>query len=98
MATPSAAEPPDDLVRWLCETIARACLLAPGSVTAKSSVLDLGLDSLTLASVLTQLEAAHGFELMPDDTLALLEATNVGSLANELAAIIRARVPFDAPG
>jgi acyl carrier protein len=98
MATPSASDPSDELVRWLCGTIARACHLAPESVTAQSSVLDLDLDSLTLVSVLTQVETAHGLELSPDDTLMLLEATTVGVLARELAAIISGRATIRAPG
>jgi acyl carrier protein len=95
----SAANTPHDaLVGWLCVTIARACRVEPSRVTATSPLLELGLDSLTLVSVLTQVETAHAIELAPDETLALLEAADVGSLAARLTAIVDARRLEDASG
>lgn len=91
MVTPLASGPSDELVAWLCRTIARACHLEADAVSAESSVLELGLDSLTFVSVLTQLEAAHGIELSPDETLALLEAADVRALACALGAILARR-------
>lgn len=85
------ADASDELIEWLCATLARACHLERRAVTAESRVLDLGLDSLTLVSVLTQLEAVHGFELSPDDTLALLDAPDVRTLAGTLAHMIDRR-------
>lgn len=84
------------LVTWLSATIARACQIERSRVAASSGLLELGLDSLTLVSVLTQVEAAHGLELSPDETLALLEAADVRSLAARLLAIIDARAPANA--
>jgi len=81
----------DVLVAWLCPAIARACHVDPADVTGESRVAELGLDSLSLVSVLTQIEAEHGFELASDETLALLEAADVRTLAGTLAAIIDAR-------
>ena len=80
MRAPPPQDPVDELVGWLCPAIARACQLEPSGVTAESSVVELGLDSLSLVSVLTLLEAEHRFELAPDETLALLEAADVRSL------------------
>lgn len=97
MGSSKASVLSDELVAWLCPTIARACHLEPARVTAQSSILDLGLDSLTLVSVLAQIEIAHAFELSPDETLALLEATDIRSLARRLAAIIDGRRQRNAP-
>ena len=90
MATP-ASETPEELMRWLCDTLALVCHRAPGSVGARTGVLDLDLDSLTFASVLARAETAYGLELSSEDMLSLLEAADVGALAGALAAIIRSR-------
>lgn len=81
----------DVLVAWLCPAIAHACHVDAADVTGESRLADLGLDSLSLVSVLTLIEAEHGFELASDETLALLEAADVRTLAGTLAAIIDAR-------
>lgn len=88
----------DELRTWLRPAIARACQVDPSSVTDESSLLDLGADSLTLASVLSLIEAEHGIELDADETLALLEAADVRALADTLAALIDARTRADARG
>lgn len=100
-ASPRRASAPDrlePLVAWLCPIIARACQVEPSFVTPESAVLDLGLDSLTLVSVLSQVEVRHGIELEPDETLGLLDAPNVRALAEALAAIIDARERPDEAG
>lgn len=96
--THESSPSPAALAAWLCPVIARACHRAPTSVTAGSALLDVGLDSLTLVFVLTQIEVEHGVELSAEETLALLEAPNIGALARRLAEIIagRAGVPATA--
>jgi len=88
----------DELVAWLCPAIARACQLEPTAVTAESRVVELGLDSLSLVSVLTLIEAEHGFELTPKEMLILLEAADVRALACALSTMIEARRRSDVSG
>ncbi|HEX6995129.1 MAG TPA: acyl carrier protein [Gammaproteobacteria bacterium] len=88
----------DELAAWLRPALARACQVDPSSVTDESNLLDLGADSLTLVSVLSLVEAEHGIELGPDETLALIEAADVRAFAGALAALIDARKRADAGG
>lgn len=85
-----AAPAHPELADLLRVTIAQACNLEPASVTGAMSMLELGLDSLTLVSVLAQLEAVYGLELTGDETLPLLEAATVGALIEHLEAVFRA--------
>ncbi len=95
--TPHASA--EELLAWLRPAIARACQIDdPSSVTDEKSLLDLGADSLTLASVLSLIEAEHGIELEPSEMLALLGATDVRALADALAGMIRARRRADVDG
>lgn len=72
--------------------LAAACRREPARVERSTSLLDLGIDSLTLVAVLSQIEATFAIELTPDDTLALLGATDVGVLVAALErCIARAR-------
>lgn len=89
---------PDALVAWLCPTIARACHVEATSVTGESRLLELNIDSLTLVSVLTQVEAVHGIELRTEETLELLESADVRALARTLARLIASRRSLDEPG
>ena len=91
MSMSSAAPPTEALIAWLCPMIARACGMEPRGITAESRIAELELDSLTLVSVLTQAEAIHAIELGAEETLELLEAVDVRTLAAALAAIILAR-------
>jgi acyl carrier protein len=50
--------------------------------------LDLAVDSLTLVSVLAQVEAVHGIEVTLDDTLALMTAPLVSDFAGRVAALV----------
>ena len=87
-----------ELAAWLRSAIARACQIDPSSVTDETSLLDVGADSLTLASVLSLIEAEHGIELEPDEILALLGAEDVRALANALVQLIGARRRADVHG
>lgn len=87
------------LALLLCETIARACNLEPAAVTLRTHVLDTGMDSLTLVSVLAQVEAVYELELASEDTLGLLEAATVAELVERLEGLVGAGRPVraDAP-
>lgn len=73
---------------WLYESLARACRVDPGTVTRSTSTLDLGLDSLTLVAVLSQVEMLCAIELAEQHVLPLLDAATVGELADRLAGIL----------
>jgi len=51
-------------------------------------MLELNMDSLTLVSVLTQVEAVYEVELTPDETLGLIEASRVSQLIDQLEQIV----------
>lgn len=72
------------LAELICEAISHACGRAPASVRMDSSLLELGVDSLTLVSVVSQVEALHGVEIETDDLIALLDAHLVRDLADLL--------------
>lgn len=60
-------------------------------MSGTSRTHELGLDSLTLVFVLTQIESAHDVELTSEETLALLDAADIAALARALARIITSR-------
>lgn len=74
---------------WLCESLARACRADPDAVTRVTATLDLGLDSLTLVAVLSQVEMLCDVELAEQDVLPLLDAETVGELSDRLTGILR---------
>jgi acyl carrier protein len=68
----------------LRSVLAHACGIEAARIVPQSDVLELGLDSLSLVAVLTQMETICGLELTSDDTLAMLEASSVAELAEVL--------------
>lgn len=77
-----------DLATFVCSTIALACNRDPASVSPRAGLLDLHMDSLTLVSVLAQVEAVYEVSLTPEDTLALVSVTHVSDLIGGLEAIV----------
>ncbi len=77
-----------ELRALLTSAIAQACGCPPSEITGSTQLVVLGMDSLTLVSVLAQMEAFYGFELTADDTLPLLVAQDVDALTGELEAIV----------
>lgn len=76
----------------VCTTLARACNRDPGEIFPRTRMLDLNMDSLTLVSVLAQVEAVYGIELTADDTLGMMEAAFVSDVVDRVAAVVtRAR-------
>jgi acyl carrier protein len=76
-------EPPIELpplVDFVCARLAEACHMAPRRVRPDSSLVQLRTDSLTLLSVLTQVESAYGLCLPAEDSWALFEAADVNAL------------------
>ncbi|HEX6996825.1 MAG TPA: acyl carrier protein [Gammaproteobacteria bacterium] len=72
----------------VCAALAQACSRDRRDVSPDTRMLDLNIDSLTLVSVLAQVEAVYGIELTPDDTLAMMEAAAVSDLAERVAVLV----------
>ncbi|HEY8520082.1 MAG TPA: acyl carrier protein [Gammaproteobacteria bacterium] len=76
------------LTGFVCDALAQACSRDRRDVSPDTRMLELDVDSLTLVSVLAQVEAVYGIELTPEDTLAMMEAAAVSDLADRLAVVI----------
>ena len=79
---------PLGLSEFVCSTIAQACNRPSYSVSLEANMLELNMDSLTLVSVLAQVEAVYEVELTPDETLRLIEASRVSELIDQLEQIV----------
>ncbi|HEX5421711.1 MAG TPA: acyl carrier protein [Gammaproteobacteria bacterium] len=77
---------------FVLRVLAAACRAHPAALDPQTSMAELGMDSLTLVAVLSQVEAAYGLEFTTDDTLALMGAGDVGEL---VAAIELRAAPLD---
>jgi len=80
-----------DLSEFVRAAIAQAANLDAAAVSGETHLLDLNLDSLTLVSVLAQVEAVHGIELEPEEILSMLEASRVLELVSRIEAVLAAR-------
>jgi len=81
----------NQLSAFVCTAIARAVNRDPATVRPDTVLLELDLDSLTLVSVLAQVEAVHEIELTPEVILSLLEATRVSELVSRIEAVLAVR-------
>ena len=70
----------------LCESIVRICGVPAGQVTSASTLEDLGIDSLTAAEIITDVEIRTGIELQMDVLRGLNQMQTVGEVANHLQA------------
>ncbi len=71
----------------LSEALAR--FVAPGTPIAPSTTLEeLGLDSLTLVSAVSQVETAYDVQLPSEELVSLLAAASVESLAEALTSAL----------
>lgn len=78
----------DSLADFICTAVEQACQRVPASVDVQSSFLDLGMDSLTFVSIVSQVEAVYGVELDTDDLLALFDAPRVGDVVEVLGGLL----------
>jgi acyl carrier protein len=74
-------EAPSSLCVLLQNSIARSCNLDPAAVTADTDVLDIGLDSVSLMSILTHVEATYDFKMTPEYLGQIMEVATVRELA-----------------
>lgn len=78
---------------FVCSTIALASGRERSSVRPETTMIELNMDSLTLVSVLAQVEIVYELELTADDTSMLLEATRVADLVRALESKIESEPP-----
>jgi acyl carrier protein len=74
-----------DLDAILQRAIAKICDIEPERVTPDASLIDLGIDSLSAAEVLVEVEIALGRQLPVDVLRRLDEADTVSAIAAQLA-------------
>ena len=70
----------------LCESIVRVCGVPADQVTSASTLKDLGIDSLTAAEIITDVEIRTGMELPMDVLRGLNQMQTVGEVAGHLQA------------
>ena len=70
----------------LCESIVRVCGVPADQVTSASTLADLGIDSLTAAEIITDVEIRAGIELPMDVLRGLDQMRTVGEVAGHLQA------------
>jgi len=70
----------------LCESIVRICGVPADQVTSASTLADLGIDSLTAAEIITDVEIRAGIELPIDVLRGLNQMRTVGEVAGHLQA------------
>ena len=75
-----------DLDAALCESIVRVCGVPADQVTSASTLADLGIDSLTAAEIITDVEIRAGIELPMDVLRGLDQMRTVGEVAGHLQA------------
>jgi acyl carrier protein len=75
-----------DLDMALRESIARFCEVPVGQVGPASTLEELGIDSLTAAEVITDMEIRTGIELPMDVLRGLNQLRTVGEVAAHLQA------------
>ena len=70
----------------LRESIVRICGVPADQVTSASTLADLGIDSLTAAEIITDVEIRAGIELPIDVLRGLNQMRTVGEVAGHLQA------------
>ena len=75
-----------DLDVALCESIVRVCGVPAGQVTSASTLEDLGIDSLTAAEIITDVEIRAGIELPMDVLRGLNQMRTVAEVIAHLQA------------
>lgn len=69
--------------------VAAACNVEPMSIPLDANVLDLGVDSLVLLSIVSRIAMEHGVTLTDDQTLELFEAESLHELIAKLHVAVR---------
>ena len=74
-----------DIEKFMLELIATTCRREPSPEMLHASLLDLGIDSLSLSTILAHVEAAFDCEVTPELTLRMLQ----GPLVLDLIGVVR---------
>jgi acyl carrier protein len=69
-----------DLDGFVCSVIASACNVELTEVTSSTNLLDIGMDSLNLVSIIAQIQIYSGVEFTSDQVVALFDASLVADL------------------
>ena len=72
--------PAQDLEEQIASLIAKSCNLERSAIASTTSIMDLGVDSLTLISVSSHVCLMHGAELTTSDTAALMQAVCISDV------------------
>lgn len=83
----------DDIRTLILSALAEACHCSVSELDENSSIIELGVDSLSLTNIAAQLEAQYGLELTEEALLRLLESQRVGDLIG-LAETLLAQEPL----
>ena len=73
---------------FVCSILALAANKDPTSIQPQTNLLDLNLDSLSLVSVLAQVEAVYAVQLTPDEILELIGSVRIADLVDDLERIV----------
>jgi acyl carrier protein len=76
---------PASIEEAIIDAIAAACPAASATITRSTRLLDLGMDSLTLVTVLSQIEILYGVAFETDEVVELLGAEDVSELIATVA-------------
>jgi acyl carrier protein len=78
----------NSLAVLVTETISETCNVNRESVGESTSLIDLGVDSFSLATIVTCIEAAYDLEFGTDEVLQFLQAQSVADLICRFARAI----------
>ncbi len=77
----------DDLRQRILIAIAESCYRRPDEIRPEVSLVDLGLDSLAITSIVGEIESASRLEFHRDQVNTLFQAERVGDLIDQVLAI-----------
>jgi acyl carrier protein len=78
---------------FLIATIARACNLEPSSLSPDMDILELGVDSVSFASMLAQIEANFECEFTPEQVGTLLEVPVIRDMTACIESMLQSHTP-----
>ena len=69
-----------EIESMVCGTLARATNWDVGALTSRTSLSELAIDSLSLTTLIAQLEATFTIRLSPEQHVAIYEADDIGTI------------------
>jgi acyl carrier protein len=77
-------EPREELRTTIFNAIAESSYMTPETLKPEHSLLELGIDSLVIASIVATVENAVQYKFDPDELVSLFEAESVASFVDKL--------------